>query len=61
MANSSRETGARSEEILAAAGIVVTPEGKARARRKLDDAERRWTPELDAELRAQIGLPARAA
>ncbi|MEU8301331.1 hypothetical protein AB0C04_29090 [Micromonospora sp. NPDC048909] len=60
MANSP-ETGARSEEILAAAGIVVTAEGKARARRKLDDAERRWTPELDAELRAQIGLPARAA
>ncbi|TDB75430.1 hypothetical protein E1258_19095 [Micromonospora sp. KC207] len=61
MAHSSPDTGARSEEILAAAGIVVDDQGKARARRKLDEAQRRWTPELDAELRAQIGLPARAA
>lgn len=60
MANSP-DTGTRSEDALAAAGIVVTPEGKARARERLRAAEKRWTPELDAELRAQIGLPARAA
>jgi hypothetical protein len=47
--------------ILAAAGIAVTPEGKARARRRLREAEERWTPELDAELRRQIGMPSRAA
>ncbi|MEU7586805.1 hypothetical protein AB0A95_10945 [Micromonospora sp. NPDC049230] len=61
MDSSSRDTGARSEDVLAAAGIVVTPEGKARARERLSEAKRRWTPELDAELRAQLGLPARAA
>ncbi|MEH0935421.1 hypothetical protein [Micromonospora psammae] len=44
-------------EALAAAGIVVDEEGKARARRKLDEARDRWTPELDAELRAQTGIP----
>ncbi|WP_431977589.1 hypothetical protein [Micromonospora haikouensis] len=60
MANSS-DTGARSEEVLAAAGIVVTPEGRARARERLRAAEKRWTPELAAELRDQIGLSARAA
>jgi hypothetical protein len=49
------------EAMLAAAGITVTPEGKADARRKLRDARARWTPELDAELREQLGLPARAA
>ncbi|MBM0201812.1 hypothetical protein JNW90_00915 [Micromonospora sp. STR1s_5] len=61
MAQSSPETGARSDDVLAAAGIVVDAAGKARARRKLDEGQKRWTPELDAELRAQIGLPARAA
>jgi hypothetical protein len=45
--------------MLAAAGIVVTPEGKARARRRLAEARARWTPERDAALRQQLGLPAR--
>lgn len=45
--------------MLAAAGITVTPEGRARARRRLRDARRRWTPELDAEARRQLGLAQR--
>ncbi|MFE9204136.1 hypothetical protein [Micromonospora sp. NPDC007230] len=61
MADRSPDTGARSEEILAAAGIVVSDEGKARARRRLDEARERWTAELDAQAREQLGLPARAA
>lgn len=42
---------------MAAAGIVVTPEGKARARAKLEAADRRRTPERRAALRAMVGLP----
>jgi hypothetical protein len=61
MANSSPDTGAGSEEILAAAGIVVTDEGKARARRRLDEAQERWTPDLDAQAREQLHLPPRRA
>ncbi|MGC4808639.1 hypothetical protein [Micromonospora sp. DT233] len=61
MASQSPETDTRSDDVLAAAGIVVTPEGKARARARLRAADQRWTPELRDELRAQIGLPARAA
>lgn len=60
MANRSPNTGARSEEILAAAGIVVSDEGKARARR-LVEARERWTAELDAQACERLGLPARAA
>ncbi len=47
------------EEMLAAVGIHVTPEGKARARAKLDAAGAHWTPERWAALRAQIGLKPR--
>jgi hypothetical protein len=61
VASQNPDTGTSSEDALAAAGIVVTPEGKARARERLRAADQRWTPELEAELRAQIGLPARAA
>lgn len=50
-----------SEAMLAAAGIVVTEEGKARARAKLAAADARWTAERRAQLREQLGLPARAA
>jgi len=32
-------------ELLAAAGITVTTEGKARARRPKAKADERWTPE----------------
>ncbi len=43
--------------LLASVGIVVTEEGKARARAKLAEADARWTPERHAALRAQVGLP----
>jgi hypothetical protein len=48
-------------EALARVGIVVTAEGKARARRRLTEAEAGWTPERREEQRAKLGLPARAA
>jgi hypothetical protein len=44
-------------EMLAAAGIEVTEEGKARARAELDAAEARWTSEQWDELRRQVGMP----
>ena len=47
------------EELLAAAGITVTEEGKARARARLDAAGARWTPEKWAALREQVGLDPR--
>jgi hypothetical protein len=43
--------------MLAAVGITVTEEGKARARAKLAEADARRTPELRAAWRAQVGLP----
>ncbi|SCL21347.1 hypothetical protein [Micromonospora aurantiaca (nom. illeg.)] len=61
MASQSPDTGADTTAMLAAAGIQVTPEGKARARRRLREARERWTPELDAALRKQLGLPGRTA
>jgi hypothetical protein len=48
------------EELLAAAGIEVTEEGKARARAKLDRAASR-TPEQRAALRAKVGLPPKSS
>ncbi|MDM4720371.1 hypothetical protein QTQ03_12590 [Micromonospora sp. WMMA1363] len=56
-----QSTSADTAATLAAAGITVTEEGKARARAKLKAARERWTPELDAQVRKQLGLPARAA
>jgi hypothetical protein len=38
------------EPLLAAFGIVVTEEGKARARRRFVDAEARWPEEAWSEL-----------
>jgi hypothetical protein len=43
--------------MLAAVGITVTEEGKARARTRLAEGDARRTPELRAAWRAQIGLP----
>ena len=43
--------------MLAAAGIEVTEEGKARARAQLAEAAARRTPERRAAMRARIGLP----
>jgi len=47
--------------LLAAVGIAVTDEGKARARERLAQADARRTPERQAALRAQVGLPPAAA
>jgi len=47
--------------MLAAVGIEVTEEGKARARARLAEAAARHTPELRAALRAQVGLPPASA
>lgn len=47
--------------MLAAAGITVTDEGKARARAELAEVDARWTRERRAALREQIGLPPAAA
>jgi len=48
-------------ELLAAVGVTATEEGKARARARITEAEARWTDQRWAELRAQLGLPARTA
>ena len=42
------------EELLAAVGITVTEEGKARAR--LEAADARWTPEKWARFDARLGI-----
>lgn len=47
--------------MLAAVGITVTEEGKARARAELAEAAARRTPERLAVWREQLGLPASAA
>lgn len=44
-------------DALARVGIVVTAEGKARARAKLDEAAAKRTPERLAAMRALVGLP----
>ena len=40
--------------------LPVTAAGKARARRKLDEAAARFDPRARAALRAELGLPPRA-
>jgi hypothetical protein len=47
--------------MLAAVGITVTEEGKARARARLAEADARRTPELREAWRAQMGLPPASA
>lgn len=47
--------------LLAAAGITVTDEGRARARRRLAETRQRWTPDRWARLRQQLGVPPRTA
>lgn len=58
---SSNPTSVDTTNLLAAAGITVTAEGRARARRRLRDARARWTPDLDAAARRQLGLDQPAA
>jgi hypothetical protein len=59
MAQRDQDTPMTTEEMLAAVGIHVTPEGKARARAKLDAARAKWTPEKREALRRQLGLTPR--
>jgi uncharacterized membrane protein len=56
MAQHDQEAPMTTEEMLAAVGIVVTPEGKARARAKLDAARAAWPPERFEKLRRELGL-----
>jgi hypothetical protein len=48
-------------ELLASAGIVVTDEGRARARRRLAESRARHDPAKFEALRRQFGLPPRTA
>jgi len=48
-------------DVLAAVGIPVTEDGKVRARRRIAEAEDRFTPELREQARRQLGMPPRAA
>ncbi|MEU6025349.1 hypothetical protein ACGFIK_24065 [Micromonospora sp. NPDC048871] len=61
MAQQSPDTGTDTTAVLAAVGITVTDEGRKRARRRLQAARERWTPELDAAAREQLGLTDRTA
>jgi hypothetical protein len=47
------------KDLVAAMGITVTAEGRARARAKLDAAQARWSPEKRDALRRKLGLPTR--
>ncbi|MEV4417249.1 hypothetical protein [Catellatospora sp. NPDC049609] len=55
--NGTSDTRDDTAALLAAVGIEVTDAGKARARRRLADADRQRTPRLRQEWRAQLGLP----
>jgi hypothetical protein len=61
MANPDLDPSADLTTLFDAVGITVTEEGKQRARIRREAAEARWTAERWAELRAQLGLPSRAA
>ncbi len=61
MGQSERRSDDSTTELLAAAGVTATDEGKARARARIAEAEARWTGERWAELREQLGLPTRTA
>lgn len=55
------DSSASLDALFAAAGISVTDDGKQRARARREAAEAHWTPDQWAALRAQLGLPGRAA
>ena len=61
MGQAERQSDESTVELLAAVGVTATDAGKARARARLAEAEARWTGERWAELREQLGLPARSA
>lgn len=56
-----RSTPVSTAELLAAAGITVTEEGKARAGQRLAEAEARMTPEKWDANRAQLDMPPKAS
>jgi hypothetical protein len=47
--------------LMKAAGMKSTPEGREKARKALAEGRARLTPEVLAGIRAQLGLPPRAA
>lgn len=59
--DASRDTDKPGTALLEAAGMTSTPEGRERARQQLADARARLTPEVLAGIRAQLGMPPRAA
>jgi hypothetical protein len=61
MTGPDRQVSEGTSELLAAVGVTATPEGKARARKRLAEAERRWTDEQWAALRDQVGVTNQAA
>lgn len=52
--SSERRGSVSTDDLLA--GIPITAEGRARARRELDEFDRHWTPERWAALRAKLGV-----
>ena len=60
MSQPSQDVDGETERVLAGAGIVVTDEGKIRARAKLRAAERRMTPEAWERLAERYGRSAAA-
>jgi hypothetical protein len=52
---------ANGDDVLRAAGIPITEEGKARFRQRLEEIRLRWTAERWAALREQLGLPEASA
>jgi hypothetical protein len=60
MSQPSQDVRDETERVLAGAGIVVTDEGKARARTKLRAAEERMTPDVWARLDERYGRNAAA-
>ena len=59
--DASHDTDKPGTALMKAAGMTSTPEGREKARRALTEGRARLTPELLDAVRAQIGLPPRAA
>lgn len=59
--DASHDTDKPGTALMKAAGMTSTPEGREKARRALAEGRARLTPELLNSVRAQIGLPPRAA
>jgi metallophosphoesterase superfamily enzyme len=60
MSRPDQDVHVETERMLAEAGIVVTDEGRARARAKLRAAAERMTPEAWARLDERYGRPSAA-